>query len=71
VDKVLTLFKKTIKLLPNRFVVAFCYSFGCAIPELEIITEVTSILVKDPFRLRLTALIVIIRVIVAAIGAAA
>jgi hypothetical protein len=43
----------------------------CTIFVLEIITEVASILVKDPFRLRLTAMIVIIQVVVAAVETAA
>jgi hypothetical protein len=67
----LTLFEKIIKLISDRVFIAFCHSFRCTIFELEIITEVTSIFVKHPFRLRLTALIVIIQVIVAAVEAAA
>ena len=67
----LTLFKKIIKLLSARVFIAFCHSFRCTIFELEIIAEVGSILIKDPLRLRLMALIVIIRVVVAAVEAAA
>jgi hypothetical protein len=66
-----TLFEKIIKLLSDRVFIALCHSFRCTIFELKIITEVGSILINDPLRLRLTALIVIIRIVVAAVEAAA
>jgi hypothetical protein len=71
VDKAPTLFKKIIKLFSVRVFIAFCCSFRCTVFELEIIAEIGSIFIKDPLRLRLTAPIVIIRVVVAAVEAAA
>ena len=65
------LFEKIIKLLSARVFIAFCHSIGRTIIELEIIAEVGSIFIENPLRLRLTALIVIIRVAVAAVEAAA
>jgi hypothetical protein len=65
------LFEKIIKLLSARVFIAFCHSFRCTFFELKIIAEVGSIFIENPFRLRLTALIVIIRVAVAAVEAAA
>jgi hypothetical protein len=67
VENPLKLFEKIIELLPGRIYIASRRSSGRTVSELEIITEVTSILLKNPFRLRLTALVVIIKVVVAAI----
>jgi hypothetical protein len=67
VENPLKLFEKIIELLPGRIYIASRRSSGRTVSELEIITEVTSILLKHPFRLRLTALVVIIKVVVAAI----
>jgi hypothetical protein len=69
--RALTLFKKIMKLFSGRIFIAFCHSFRCTIFELEIIAEVGSILIKDPLGLGLTALIVVNRVVVAAVEAAA
>jgi len=67
VENPLKLFEKIIELLPGRIYSASRRFSGRTVSELEIITEVTSILLKHPFRLRLTALVVIIKVVVAAI----
>jgi hypothetical protein len=67
----LTLLEKIIKLLSDRVFVTFRSSFRCTVFELEIIAEVGSIFIKYPLRLRLTALIVIIWVVVATVEAAA
>jgi hypothetical protein len=68
---VLTLLEKIIKLLSDRVFIAFCSSFRCTVLKFEIIAEVGSIFIKYPLRLRLKALIVIIRVVVATVEAAA
>jgi hypothetical protein len=70
VDGPLTLFKKIIELLPEWIFVVRCLP-EFTIHKLEIITEVASILIEHPFRLRLTALIIIIQTVVAAVEAAA
>jgi hypothetical protein len=67
----LRLFEKIIKLLSARVLITFCHSFRCTIFELEIIAEVGSIFIENSLRLRLTALIVILRIVVAAVAAAA
>ncbi|MGA2332268.1 MAG: hypothetical protein ABSG75_10950 [Syntrophales bacterium] len=64
------LLEKIIKLPSERVLIAFCHSFQGTVLEFEVIAEVGSILIKDPLRLRLTALIVILRVVVAAVEAA-
>ena len=65
------LFEKIIKLPLDRALIAFCHFFRCTNFEFEVIAEVGSILINDPLRLRLTALIVILWVVVAAVKAAA
>ena len=70
VDEPLTLFKKIIELLPKRIFIVRCLP-EFTILKLKIITEVASILIKHPFRLRLTALIVMIQAVVAAVEATA
>ena len=64
----LMLFKKIIELLPKRSFIVRCLP-EFTIVKLEIITEVASILIKHPFRLGLTALIVMIQAVVAAVEA--
>ena len=64
------LFKKIIELLPKRHFMVRCLP-EFTILKLKIITEVASILIEHPFRLGLTALIVMIQAVVAAIEATA
>jgi hypothetical protein len=66
-----TLFEEIIKLLSNRALISLYHSLRYTIFEFEVIAEIGSILIKDPLRLRLTALIVITWLVVAAVEAAA
>jgi hypothetical protein len=66
-----TLFEKIIEFPSGRVLIAFCRFFRGTIFEFKVIAEVGPILIKAPLGLRLTALIVILRVVVAAVEAAA
>jgi len=52
------LFKKIIQLLASRVAALFSFIFWGAVLETEVITKITSIVIKDPVRLRLTALVI-------------
>jgi len=71
VDGLLMLFKKLIELLPYRGALILGGFEEGTIFELETITEVASILIENPFRLRFTALIVQFRIVVTTVEAGA
>jgi len=60
------LFKKFVELLPKRSFIVRCLP-EFAILKPKVVTEIASILIENPFCLGLTALIVMIQAVVAAI----
>jgi hypothetical protein len=52
------LFKKVIQFLAGSLAALFIFIFCGAVLEIEIIAKITSILVKYPVRLGLTALVI-------------
>lgn len=65
-----SLLKEIIELLPKRIFIVLRFP-EFAVLKLEIITEIASIFIQHPFRLRLAALVVIIEAVMAAVETAA